>query len=101
MADHALDAQAHAFRAATDDDLVDDEQIAAMLRSGELANTTADPRVSVEAHEQAGWDAGRAEPKTIDEARAALAERVQDPTAPDDDPTAYDDDLDSPDDPEA
>ena len=30
-----------------------------------------------------GWDAGRQDPKTLDEARAGLAARIADPRAPD------------------
>jgi hypothetical protein len=40
-----------------------------------------------------GWDAGRQNPKTLDEARAALATRIADPHAPDTEAEsgAYDD----------
>lgn len=34
------------------------------------------------------WDVGRGEPKTVDEARAALAARIADPNAPDGDEAA-------------
>lgn len=33
--------------------------------------------------EAVSWDSGREGPKTLDEARAALAARIADPTAPD------------------
>jgi hypothetical protein len=45
-----------------------------------------------------GWDAEAAGPKTLEQARTALAERVASSEAPDDDATAYDD-LDDDDEP--
>lgn len=36
-----------------------------------------------------GWDADRQPPKTLDEARAALAARIADPEAPDTDDQAH------------
>ncbi|HET9139230.1 hypothetical protein [Actinophytocola sp.] len=54
-----------------------------------------DPRPirTPEEWEAAGWDAGREPPKTLAEARAALAARIADPNAPDDESLAgvYDD----------
>jgi hypothetical protein len=35
-----------------------------------------------------GWDAGRQPPKTLEEAKAALAARIADPNAPDDESVA-------------
>jgi hypothetical protein len=63
--------------------------IAAMVRSGELRRATDAPSVSVDHYESVRWDAGRVEPKTVEQARAALAARVDDPAAPDTDPDAY------------
>jgi hypothetical protein len=90
MPDHAADSQSEAFREAAPDELVTDEQIEAMLRSGELIDGTGAPRVSIDDYEFLRWDAARVGPKTLDEARAALAARVDDPSAPDNDPHAYD-----------
>jgi hypothetical protein len=42
------------------------------------------PDKSPEEWDTTGWDAGRVGPKSLDEARAALADRIADPTAPDD-----------------
>lgn len=46
-----------------------------------------------EEFESAEWDSGRESPKTIEEAREALVNRIADPNAPDDetDAHAYDD----------
>lgn len=51
------------------------------------------PISTPEDHERARWDAGRDAPKTVAEARAALAARIADPAAPDDESMAgaYDD----------
>lgn len=88
MGDHARDTQAAAFRGATAADWVDDDEMARLFEQGELAVATG-PTRTVEEHEAEGWDAGRVGPKSLDEARAALAERVDDPSAPDDNPDAY------------
>lgn len=43
----------------------------------------AEPMHLPEAYDAEAWDAGRVGPKSEDEARAALAERIADPQAPD------------------
>lgn len=48
------------------------------------------PVRTVEEWERVNWDAGRLQPKTLDQARHLLAARVADPAAPDTDPAAYD-----------
>lgn len=91
MPDHASDPQAEAFHAAHPDDLAGDELLAEMLRDGLLVDTTDEPIVPVESHEAAHWDRERQGPKSVEQARDALASRVADPAAPDGDATAYDD----------
>lgn len=44
----------------------------------------APPIRTPEAWDAAGWDRDREQPKTIDEAKEALAARIDDPRAPDD-----------------
>lgn len=41
-----------------------------------------------EDYEADGWDYGRESPKTVAEAKAALAARIDDPSAPDDETVA-------------
>lgn len=89
MARHR-DAQAEAFREASPDELTTDDEIAAMLASGELVDTTRHPIVTPDEWENRHWDAERSAPKTLDEARSALLARVEDPSAPDTDATVYD-----------
>jgi hypothetical protein len=90
MPDHELDLQSEAFRGAETLDLVGDEELAALIASGALANTTDAPVTSVESYEAQNWDADREGSKTIAEARLCLAERVANPAAPDRDASAYD-----------
>lgn len=93
MPQHAYDPQADAFRAASEEDWVTDDALAGMLERGELVVTTDADVVPVEAYEAENWDAERHPdgPKTVEEAKATLRERVQDPRSPDWDTTVYDD----------
>lgn len=93
MAEHAFDPQADAFRAASEEDWLTDEDLAAMASSGQLVDTTAAEVVPVEEYEARSWDAGRhpSGPKSLEEAKELLRERVQDPRSPDWDSTVYDD----------
>lgn len=90
MAEHARDTQAEAFRGAGPDDWVTDDDLAAMHDSGELQTVTDAPVRTVYEHEVSGWDAERVGPKSLEQAKAALADRVDDPQAPDDDASLYD-----------
>lgn len=49
---------------------------------------SGDPILTPEEWNAAGWDGERRGPKTVAEARAALAARIADPTAPDTDAVA-------------
>lgn len=89
MARHR-DLQAEAFRNADPADFTTDDEIADMLARGELADTTSAPTRTPDEWEEQRWDAERSAPKTLDEARAALQARVEDPAAPDTDATLYD-----------
>lgn len=82
----AIDPHAAVFRDAGPADWTSDDLIAGLLDRGLLEDTTDHPI----ADNPDGWDDERTGPKTIDEARAQLAARVADPTAPDNDATAYD-----------
>lgn len=90
MNDHELDSQSSAFRGAQPADLVTDEDMEGMVQDGDLILSTDAPVVSVDAYEAGGWDSGRESAKTLEEAKVALAARVQDPRAPDRDASAYD-----------
>lgn len=93
MPDHVFDPQADAFRAASEEDWVTDEDLAIMATRGELVVTTDAPVVSVAEYEAREWDAGRdpSGPKTLEEAKEALRIRIADPRSPDWDSTVYDD----------
>jgi len=68
-----------------------------LLGHPNLTLTDLDPlaQYSREDYETAGWDAERAGPKTIDQARQNLAARIADPHAPDtaDEVGAYDEEA--------
>jgi hypothetical protein len=86
-----LDAQSRAFR--ENPVPVTDEQLALLAEQVHPAATSLSGILLREDHEALHWDMGRATPKTVDEAKAALAARIADPTAPDDSTVAgaYDD----------
>jgi hypothetical protein len=90
MADHARDTQAEAFRNAGPEDWMTDDDLEAALGDGTLLVATSEEFRTVEEHEADGWDSERVGTKDLDAAKAALADRVDDPSAPDDDPEAYD-----------
>lgn len=93
--DYEPDAQGRAFREAGDADHWDDN-IDAMVEQG---GTFYDPIESVDDIDlpdvvhATEWDADRLPPKTLEEAKAALAHRIADPAAPDgpESEGAYDD----------
>lgn len=84
-----MDRQTEAFRNATEADW------AGVDLAECVVYTDGDPQpiATREEWEAAGWDRDREPPKTLDEARAALAARIADPAAPDDESVAgaYDD----------
>jgi hypothetical protein len=64
---------------------------AAMLKGAfvhEPGVDSGDPILTPEEWDAAGWDGERRGPKTVTEARAALAARIADPDAPDTDAVA-------------
>lgn len=88
-----LDRQSQAFRsnaATVPDDLLHAQAEAVHAPLGTSA--TAVPLRLPEDYEAEQWDAGRDGPKSLDEARVALAARIADPDAPDGDEVrgAYD-----------
>jgi hypothetical protein len=86
------DRQTAAYRDMAATDVVTDDDILRMIEDGELMPAPDDePIRSPDEWRATGWDEGREPPKTLAEARAALAARVADPAAPDTDATAYDD----------
>ena len=91
-----LDRQSLAYRQAGEQDHWDDDIDAVVAAGGHAHAALSDltPIRPPEDWEVENWDAGRQPAKTIEEARAALQARVDDPGAPDDDPHAYDDDTD-------
>lgn len=92
-----LDPQSRAFREATPDDCWDGDLVALLAESdGVYHEPISDPRqVYLPEYYEAGegWDMSREAPKTVAEAREALAARIADPHAPDTeaDAGAYDD----------
>lgn len=91
-----MDPQSRAFREATAGDCWDGNLVE-LLRAGgeyhEAVTDTAQIRLPEDYEAGAGWDAGRERPKTVVEAREALAARIADPRAPDteDEAGSYDD----------
>lgn len=84
-----MDSQSRAFREAPPGYLVTDEQIELMIEHGELlAPNPDDPILLPEGWNTIGWDEGRQDPKSVEEAQAALRNRA---TTTNEDPTAYDD----------
>jgi hypothetical protein len=84
------DSQTLAFTEAEPRELLTDQQLSVLLSCGDLCDTTDQPVVDVSFYEQDWWDRDRSWPKSLVEAKAALAARVADPSAPDQDATAYD-----------
>lgn len=84
-----MDRQSEAFRLATEADWFGiDLNEAEIYEDGDER-----PILPPEVFEAGAWDEEREPPKTLAEARAALATRIADPNAPDDesDSGAYDD----------
>jgi hypothetical protein len=90
-----LDPQSWAFREATESDAWDGNIVNLLAEGGAYHEPITDlTQLRLpEHHEADGWDAGREAPKTVVEAREALAARIADPSAPDaeDHAGAYDD----------
>lgn len=77
------DPQSTAYRDATDADRWDGDLHALGARV-HIPTDSVEFLVLPERYERgSGWDAHRQPPKTIEEARAALAQRIVDPAAPD------------------
>lgn len=87
-----LDAQSRAFREATVVDQWDGDLETLVAEHGATVHppiTDLSQLVLPDDYEAGrGWDSGRDGPKTIGEARAALAARIADPAAPDSDADA-------------
>lgn len=84
-----MDRQSAAFRHATEADWAGvDLAVCDVYPDGDER-----PIRTPEEWEADGWDAGREGPKSLAEAKAALAARIADPAAPDDESVAgaYDD----------
>lgn len=97
------DPQSIAFREATEQDSWDGA-IAALIAEGAVHHppiTNLDDIALPEHFEERNWDQGRVGPKSLDEAREALAERIRSRSAPDslDAENAYDDGHDDSNDP--
>lgn len=81
-----LDAQSRAYREAGDADHAPDDINDLILDHGCIPHPpirSLDEIAWPEDHEDDQWDAGREGSKSLDEARAALAARIADPTCPD------------------
>jgi hypothetical protein len=88
---HPSDPQSVAFREATESDHWDDDVNALIAQEGAVYHdeaTSIDQIRGPDAYETEDWDADRDGPKTIGEARVALADRIADPEAPDTDAEA-------------
>ena len=84
-----MDAQSRAFREASTEDLVSDQQLMALIENGELlAPNPDDPIKSPDEWHATGWDEGRQDPKSLEEARDALRSRA---TQSHERPNLYDD----------
>lgn len=84
-----MDRQSEAYRHATEADWAGVDLAECVV----YADGDPQPIATPEEWEAAGWDAGREPPKTLAEAKDALAARIADPAAPDDESVAgaYDD----------
>lgn len=86
------DNHGRAFREMEALDRYGDIELGAHAEAEHPAATSLDGIKLPDDYEAELWDAGRGEPKTLDEAREALAARIADPAAPDDESVrgAYD-----------
>jgi hypothetical protein len=85
------DPQSRAFREATEADHWDDDVNALIEQEGAVYHdeaTSVDEVPGPDSYEADGWDVDRDGPKTIGEARVALADRIANPEAPDTDAEA-------------
>jgi hypothetical protein len=91
-----LDAQSRAYREMYPHERYGDIELAAHAEAEHGAATSLDGIRLPDDWEADLWDAGRGTAKTVEEARAALAARIADLTAPDDETTAtaYDSEAD-------
>lgn len=81
-----LDAQSLAFRNATEVARVSDDELrqhTAVVHPPLYSGQATKPLELPEDYEAKDWDAERIGPKSLAEARQALAERIADPVAPD------------------
>lgn len=90
------DPQSRAFREATEADSWDGDLTTLPGAVVHEPLTNVGHIVLPDEYEAAGWDSDRDGPKTLAEARHALAARIADPAAPDteDEAHAYDEDAD-------
>lgn len=86
------DSQGRAFREMEPLDRYGDIELGAHAEAEHPPATSLDGIKLPDEYEAELWDAGRETPKTLDEARQALASRIADPAAPDDESVrgAYD-----------
>ena len=85
MPEH-MEPHAAAYRESTKADWADDEWMQELFSTGGLIRWAPDdptPTKPPERWEADAWDLDREPPKTPDEARRALLERIADPAAPD------------------
>lgn len=87
------DAQRRAFTDAGAADWAAEAELLADAVVHEPGDPNAEPVRTPEEWDSTGWDENRDGPKSLDEAREALAARIADPHAPDTEATAgaYDD----------
>lgn len=81
-----IDPQSAAFRQATDIDRWDGDLPALVAQHGATVHEPIEGVAQIrlpEDYESDGWDVGRETPKTVEQAREALAVRIADPSAPD------------------
>lgn len=91
-AQQPTDPQSRAFREATDADHWDDDVNTLIAEHGAEYHDPISDLSQVrmpEDYETAEWDTGRETPKTVAEAREALARRIADPEAPDTEAEAH------------
>jgi hypothetical protein len=89
---HPSDPQSRAFRDATDADRWDGDLSALDARVHQPIADVGEIGLPDDYEQGLGWDRDREPPKTLEEAREALAARIADPAAPDteDEADAYD-----------
>lgn len=85
-----MDRQSQAFRGATEEDVIDLDNAKILPPIQSLSEISLP-----EDFEHTEWDQNKETPKTLEEARTALLDRIVDPHAPDDESqaNAYDDEL--------